>query len=161
MRKLIRKGNALVTTVVVLLAISILAAGLTTYFYYATIQTNNQNLYNNKRIELENQFNKNYRLILLDEPVTFDNHEEKNINGQIATLGNNATFTFTLNGYKNKIERIADVDENTKAFKYSIETSYELKSGRIRDYTLVKTLNLSSTLEYSIANTEGFYVTTI
>ena len=160
MRKLFKKGNALVTTTVILFAVSILAAGLTTYFYYASIQTNNQNLYNNKHIELENQFNKNYGLILLNEQVTFDNSEEKNINGQIATLSNNATFTFTLNGYKNKVERIEDFDINTKAFKYSVETNYELRSGRIREYKLVKTLHLSSS-EYSIVNSEGFYVTTI
>ena len=160
--KMFKKGNALLTTTIIMFAISIIAASLTTYFYYASIQTNNQNLYTQKHVELENEFNKNYELILKNILIDIDNsNEQKNINTQITTLGNGAVFLFTRNGYKNQIERIADVDENTRAFKYSIETSHEFKSGRVRDYKLTKTLILSSSLQYSLLPTEGYYVTSI
>lgn len=162
MMKRFKKGNALLTTTIIMFAISFIAASLTSYFYYASIQTNNQNLYAQKHVELENEFNKNYELILKNVLVDIDNSDEqKNLNTQITTLGNGQVFSFSKNGYKSKVERIDDVDEFTKAFKYSIETSHEFKSGRVREYKLVKTLTLSSTLEYILLPLEGYHVTSI
>ena len=163
MRKF-KKGNALVLTTVILFAVSLIAASLTTYFYYASIQNRNACLYTQKHIELENEFNRNYKIMVKNTRISEDDMSTPNLSAQASTLNeSNSIFIFTNNGYKNKFEYVSSTGGVT-TFTHTIETSLMMRSGKTRDYTLVKTLNVEIISGgYCVFNvlSEGYYVSNI
>ena len=161
--KKIRKGNALVLTTVILFAVSIIAASLTTYFYYASIQNRNASLYTEKHIELENEFNKNYEILVKNTRISENDESSPNLSAQASTLNeSNKIFVYTNNNYKNRFEYVSQTGSVT-TFTHTIETSLTMKSGRIRDYSLVKTLTVELVAGYCVFNilSEEYHVTTV
>lgn len=162
MRKF-KKGNALVLTTVILFAVSIIAASLTTYFYYASIQNRNASLYTEKHIELENEFNKNYEILVKNTRISENDESSPNLSAQASTLNeSNKIFVYTNNKYKNKFEYVSQTGSVT-TFTHTIETSITMKSGRVRDYSLVKTLTVELVSGYCVFNilSEEYNVTTV
>ena len=161
--KKIKKGNALVLTTTILFAVSIIAASLTSYFYYATIQNRNASLYTAKHIELENEFNKNYEILVKNTRISENDESSPNLSAQASTLNeSNKIFVYTFNKYKNRLEYVSQSGSVT-TFTHTVETSLTMKSGRSRDYTLTKTLTVELVSGYCVFNilSEEYYVTTV
>ena len=158
--KRFRKGNALVLTTMILFAVSIIAAGLTMYFYYASIQNQNANLYAEKHVELENEFNKTYK-IMLENTQLFE-PDGPNLAVKAEGLHENEAYPFEHNGYKQKFEYVSS-EGGVVTFTHTIETTKTMKSGRTREYSLVKTLTVELQSETYIFNIllEDYYVSTL
>ena len=121
MIKRFKKANALILTTVILFAVATIAAGVTMYFYRAALLTKNTNVYYQKHIDLENEFNKYFRIVLNNEndehalTSYFTNHAEQNkafLDGEyystIKYLGiedGKNKFTYELETTANKIGR--------------------------------------------------------
>ena len=152
-----RKGNALVLTTIILFAVSIIAAGLTMYFYYASIQNQNSNLYAEKHVELENEFNKVYK-IMIENELLDGTYLSVKADGVVP----DEPYPFEHNGFKHKFE-YADPQGGLKTFTYTIETSKLMKSGRTREYSLVKTITVQSISGNYVFNVlmEDYYVSTL
>ena len=161
--KKFRKGNALVLTTVILFAVSIIAASLTTYFYYAAIQNKNANLYLQRHVELENEFNKNYEIMVKNTRILEDDTSTPNLSTEAASLNESRPiFNFVNNKYKNKFEYVS-TSGSVITFTHTIETSQTMKSGRIREYSLVKTLTVETIAGYCVFNilSEDYYVSAL
>ena len=157
--KKIKKGNALVLTTVILFAVSTIATGVTMYFYYTSVTTRTSNIFIQKHIELETEFNKNYNIILSGEQVVLREGESAKSLEAVVRIEVNATtptYTFTFNNYKNVIKFVS-IDGDVKTCAYSLETSLNN-----RDYFLQKTIVIhdynGSNVEYSVANEEVYKV---
>ena len=142
-----KKGNALVLTTMVLFAVSIIAAGLTMYFYFAAIQNQNSNLYNQKHIELENQFNKTFEIMVKNGRISQNDGSEPLISSEAYNLESTKFFTFKNNGYDNTFEFVTKSDDKV-VFTHKIETLQTMKSGTTRQYSLKKTLTVRSDSGY-------------
>ena len=145
MIKSIKKGNALILTTVILFAVSTIAAGLTMYFYHASIVANNTNIYLRKRVDLENEFNKNYLKALSGE-----NSEMRDF----FQIHSQTSMAFLDGDYYSTIRKIGEEGGKFK-FTYEIETSYKPNSRR--ECHLIKTIyNEAEVL--SVDSQEVFYV---
>ena len=140
----IKKANALILTTVILFAVSTIAAGITMYFYHASLLAKNTNVYFQKRVDLENEFNKNYLKVIDTESTDelrsyFLYHSE-------------ASKAFLDGEYYSTIKYLGEVDGKDK-FTYEIETT----SNR-RECHLIKTIyEVGST--FSVDPQEVYYVT--
>ena len=161
--KKIKKANALVLTTVILFAVALIATSLTTYFYYAAIQNQNANLYTQKHIELENEFNKNYEIMVKNSRISQNDESSPNLSSQASMLNeSNSIFNFTNNKYKNKFEYVSSTS-TVITFTHTIETSQTMKSGRVREYSLVKTLTVQVVSGVCVFNilSEDYYVSNV
>lgn len=156
MKRRIRKGNALVLTTVILFAVSIIAAGLTMYFYYANIQSNNSNVYSQKHVELENEFNSKYIYVLSGESVQMrDDESPINISDVIKLqVTETQSQHFTLGDYRTSIVFVDDT-AGVKTVSYEIETAYKRK-----EYHLKKFIKLNGEV-FSVDKKEVYYVQSI
>lgn len=144
MIKRIKKANALMFTVVILLAVSIIASGITMYFYHASIQANNSNIYSNKHIELENEFNKKYKVVLTQDAETDNEIKTKD-------FFNNHTSESTAFLEGDYYTTIRYFNESN-SFTYEVETAYKNK-----EYHLIKTIYLVDS-KFSVDAKEVYYV---
>ena len=161
--KKIKKGNALVLTTVILFAVSLIAASLTTYFYYAAIQNQNANLYTQKHIELENEFNKNYEIMVKNSRILDYDTSSPNLATEATALNESKPiFNFVNNKYRNKFEYVSTTG-GVITFTHTIETSHTSKSGRIREYSLVKVLTVETISSWCVFNILGeeYYVSAV
>ena len=146
MIKRIKKGNALLFTVVILLAISIIASGITMYFYHASVQTNNSNFYGEKRIELENEFNKKFKVVLTQVAETENEIKTKEFFNNHLT----SSTAFLEGDYYTTIRYF----ESTNSFTYEVETAYKR-----RECHLIKTISKVAD-NFVVDAKEVYYVTT-
>ena len=128
MMKTVKKGNALILTTVILFAVSTIAAGITMYFYHSSLLAKNTNVYFQKHVDLENEFNKNY-LIVLDSTK-----EDKNGLRSYFSILAEDTKVFLDGEYNSTITHLGEEDGKQK-FTYEIETSSDR-----REYHLIKTI---------------------
>ena len=110
-----RKGNALVLVTIVMFAVSVIAASLTMYFAFANRVAEKNSRYFNKRIELSNEVNHNYLLLLEGENSTL----EAKIGG-LSSVGDKESFI--LNGYQSEVECSDYTDSENLSFVYSISS---------------------------------------
>jgi len=163
MMKKVKNGNALVLTTVILFAVSIIAASLTTYFYHAAIMNQNSNLYVQKHVELENEFQKTYEIMVKNTRINEFDESTPNLSTEAASLNETRSiFNFVNNKYKNRFEYLS-TDGGVVTFTHTIETSKTMTSGRTREYSLVKTLTVETISSYCVFTIlgENYYVTTI
>ena len=73
MIKRLRRANALLTTTIILFAVSIIAASLTMYFFTSQRISQKMNTYYLRRIELSNEMNKTYQIIFKHFNKNFHN----------------------------------------------------------------------------------------
>ena len=128
MMKRFKRANALILTTVILFAVATIAAGITMYFYRAALLTKNTNVYYQKHIDLENEFNKYFRIVLDNELE--DSHGVRSY----FTTPAEATKAFPEGDFYSTIKREI-VGSNNYVFSYEIVTA----SGR-RDCHLIKTI---------------------
>lgn len=156
-----KKGNALVLTTMILFAVSIIAAGLTMYFYYAAIQNRNSNLYYEKHVELENEFNKTYEILVKNGTILQPDNTDVSIASEAYSLSSTNFFTFKNNGYTNTFEYVSTEGEEV-VFTHTVETSKAMNSGRNREYKLVKTMSVKFDVTYTFKILmEDYYVTAL
>lgn len=115
MKSRIRKGNALVLVTIVMFAVALIAASLTMYFSIANRLVAKNNRYFNKRIELSNEANHNYALLLNGENSAFETEINK-----LDVVGEKVSFT--LNGYQSEVECKEYTDSSNFTFMYSLST---------------------------------------
>lgn len=144
--KKFKKANALLLTTVILFAVSTIAAGITMYFYRTSILSRNTNIYFQKHIELENEFNKHYLIIT------------KNETSDLRTFFiNRAETTKTIpnheGGIYSTIHKQEPVD-GQDCYTFELETI----SNR-RECRLIKTIYLSTSNVFSVDSQEVYYVT--
>ena len=144
MIKRIKKASALILTTVILFAVSTIAAGINMYFYRAALLTRNTNVYFQKHIELENEFNKNFLVVLNTELE--DGHNVRTF------FANNAesSMAFLDGEYYSTIKREYDGDKHI--FTYEIETTLNR-----RDCHLIKTVYKKDGV-FTIDPQEVYYV---
>jgi len=158
-----RNGNALVLTTVILLAVSIIAASLTTYFYHAAIMNQNSNLYVQKHIELENEFQKTYEIMIKNERIDESDDSTPNLSTKARALNETKPiFNFVFNNHDNKFEFVS-VNDGIVTFRHIIESNKTMKSGRVREYSLIKTLTVETIGIYNVFTILGeeYHVSTI
>ena len=148
MMKTVKKGNALILTTVILFAVSTIASGITMYFYHSSLLAKNTNVYYQKHMDLENEFNKNY-LIVLDSTKE-DEHGLRSY----FSIHAEETKAFLDGEYYSSIRHLGEEDGKQK-FTYEIETS----SSR-RECHLIKTIFEKDSI-YTVDPQEVYYVTTI
>ena len=144
MMKRFKKANALILTTVILFAVATIAAGITMYFYRAALLTKNTNVYYQKHIDLENEFNKYFRIVLDNELE--DSHDVRSY----FTTPTEPTKAFREGDYYSTIER--EFDGSKYTFSYEIVTA----SGR-RDCHLIKTIYKTDGV-FTIDPHEVYYV---
>ena len=148
MIKRIKKANALMFTVVILLAVSIIASGITMYFYHASVQANNSNIYSQKRIELENEFNKKYKVVLTQVAATDNETKTKNFFNDHINSHTPDSTAFLEGDYYTTIHY-----NELNSFTYEVETGY-----KNREYHLIKTINYVDS-KFSVDTQEVYHVT--
>ena len=148
MIKRIKKANALMFTVVILLAVSIIASGITMYFYHASILANNSNIYSQKRIELENEFNKKFKVVLKD----VEGSENENKARDFFKNHISESTAFLEGDYYTTIRYYGEVEGKDK-FTYEVETEYKR-----RECHLIKTIYKIGTT-YTVDTQEVYHVT--
>ena len=161
--KKIRNANALVLTTVILFAVSIIAASLTTYFYHAAIMNQNSNLYVQKHIELENEFQKTYEIMVKNERINEFDDSTPNLSTEATSLNETRPiFNFVVNKYKNRFEYVSTTG-GVVTFTHTIETSKTMISKRVREYSLVKKLTVQTISGICVFNVLGeeYHVSTI
>ena len=144
MMKRFKKANALILTTVILFAVATIAAGITMYFYRAALLTKNTNVYYQKHIDLENEFNKYFRIVLDDEL------EDSQGVRSYFTTPTEPTKAFLEGDYYSTIKR--EFDGSKYTFSYEIETT----SGR-RECHLIKTIYKTDGV-FTIDPHEVYYV---
>jgi hypothetical protein len=127
MIKRFKKANALILTTVILFAVATIAAGITMYFYRAALLTKNTNVYYQKHIDLENEFNKYFRIVLDNEL-----EDSQGVRSYFTTPAE-PTKAFLEGDYYSTIKR--EFDGSMYTFSYEIQTA----SGR-RECHLIKTI---------------------
>ena len=142
--KKIKRGNALILTTVILFAVSTIAAGITMYFYHASVLANNTNIYAQKRVDLENEFNKNYLKVIdqtsVDELRTYFLYHSE------------SSKAFLDGDYYSTIKYVGEVDGKDK-FTYEIETTVKR-----RECHLIKTIYEKDAV-FNVDPQEVYYVT--
>ena len=158
------KGNALLLTTIILMAVSIIAAGLTTYFYYAAVRSSNSNIYTQVHMELENEFNKTYEIMVKNERLDPSNVLSDNLSTRAAALSeSNDVYNFTHNNYKSRFNFV-DNNAGVISFSYTIETTRTMKTGNERQYSLTRYLtveSISSNNIFTVQQGEVYYVSRI
>jgi len=150
MIKRIKRANALMFTVVILLAVSIIASGITMYFYHASLQANNSNIYSQKRVELENDFNQKY-LIIIDDSRDDSQYYLRKF---FAVQSGSKSFLDGERYTTIKYESEKETAENY-VYTYKIETVYKR-----RECQLIKTIYKNkSTNKFSVDTQEVYHVT--
>ena len=118
------------------------------YFYHASVLANNANIYAQKRVDLENEFNKNY-LKVIDQDST------EGLRSYFLYLYHSDASTAFLDGdYYSTIKYIGEIDGKNK-FTYEIETTYKR-----RECHLVKTVYEKDSA-FSVDPQEVYYVNII
>lgn len=141
----IKKANALILTTVILFAVSTIAAGITMYFYHASLLAKNTNVYFQKRVDLENEFNKNFLVVLNNELA--DTHEVRSF----FTLHSGSTKAFLDGEYYSTIKR--EYVGEKHVYKYEIETT-----ANHRKCLLIKTIYEKDSI-FTVDSQEEYYVT--
>ena len=150
MIKRIKKANALMFTVVILLAVSIIASGITMYFYHASILANNSNIYSQKRVELENEFNKKFKVVLKDVEGSENENKARDFFKYHTSTPDSIAF---LEGDYYTTIRYYGVVEGKDKFTYEVETEYKR-----RECHLIKTIYKIGTT-YTVDPQEVYHVT--
>lgn len=128
----IRKGNILVLTVILLAAISTVAAGITGYFVTTSKIDNKINEPSRIKRELNRQFNDTYSKLLKNE----EKYEGLTIHEHLQALEQGNSYLLVNNGYNNKFTYISLVNDE-KVYSYSVTYSgYELDASLTYQTTL-------------------------
>ena len=131
--KKFRKGNALLFTVIILFTISTIATALTMYFYRANLIAKNSNAYFEKHLELSNEMNATYKVILENN----DNNDfGLNLHSKVDAISSNEKMIYTalINNYLHTFS-YEPSSGGVRKCKYTIENTVKNKV-----YTLERVL---------------------
>ena len=120
-------------------------------------------MYTQKHIELENEFNKNYEIMVKNSRILDYDTSSPNLATEATALNESKPiFNFVNNKYRNKFEYVSTTG-GVITFTHTIETIHTSKSGRIREYSLVKTLTVETISSWCVFNILGeeYYVSAV